>query len=110
MLRWQDGREVDLEIAQWQFGRRQFRANNPHSLPQAVLLRTLYYPGWRVRLDGGWIPTERTDLGQLQVTVPPGEHQVTVVYMGTAMDWIGRLGTTTTLLVTAAILGWRRTV
>ncbi len=110
LLRWEDGREADLEIIQWQFGRRQFRASNPNPLPQAVLLRMLYYPGWRVRLDGRWIPTERTDLGQLRVTIPPGDHHVTVIYLGTLMDWIGRLGTTITLLVTVAILRWKRTV
>lgn len=107
LLRWETVTSPDpapLAIEYWQLGRRQFRATNPTTLPQAVLLRTFYYPAWRVRLDNHWIPTERTGLGQLRVTIPPGDHTVTVVYLGTLMDWIGKAGSLVTLLLMLLLL------
>jgi hypothetical protein len=107
LLRWETitHQEPDpLVIEQWQLGRRQFRANNRTDIPQGVLLRTFYYPGWRVRLDHGWIPTERTGLGQLRVPIPPGDHTVTVVYLGTLMDWIGRAGSLVALVIMVLLI------
>ncbi len=107
LLRWEAVTHPEpdpLAIEHWQLGRRQFRANNRSTMPQGVLVRTFYYPAWRVRLDHRWIPTERTGQGQLRVTIPPGDHTVTVVYLGTMMDWIGRTGSLVTLLLTLLLL------
>jgi uncharacterized membrane protein YfhO len=92
-------------MQQWWYGVRRFTATNASASPQQVLLRTFYYPAWRVQLDGRFVPTEKTDLGQIQVTIPPGQHQVTVRYLGTLMDWIGRGASGLTII---GYLGWWR--
>jgi hypothetical protein len=105
LLVWQNGTVQNLEMQQWWYGVRRFTATNASASPQQVLLRTFYYPAWRVQLDGRFVPTEKTDLGQIQVTIPPGQHQVTVRYLGTLMDWIGRGASGLTII---GYLGWWR--
>ncbi len=98
LLQWQPDSEFPLEILAWDFGRRRFVATNPSDSDQRVVLRTFYYPAWRTQLDRHFQPTEKTADGQLAVTIPPGKHDVTVTYLGTPMDWLGRVGTGGTLL------------
>ncbi|MDX2272495.1 MAG: hypothetical protein NW237_11200 [Cyanobacteriota bacterium] len=79
-----------LQLQQWQFGIRRFQAINPSQENAVALVRTFYYPGWSVQMDGRRIPTEKTAEGQLQVTIPTGEHQVRITYQGTWADGLGR--------------------
>ncbi len=92
---------ADLQVERWSYGYRRFRAVNPTDQDQFVVLRTFYYPAWWVEIDGRFRAAERTGLGQLQVRIPPGSHQVQVRYLGTPMDWLGALltGLTGVLLV-----------
>jgi uncharacterized membrane protein YfhO len=90
-----------LEVEQWRYGYRRFRAVNPTDQDQWVVLRTFYYPAWRVQVDGRLTSAEHSGVGLLQVRIPPGSHQVQVRYLGTPMDWLGLLltGLTGVLLV-----------
>lgn len=111
LLRWQ-GDVVDfgqeqgnleplLEVEQWRYGYRRFWAVNPTNQDQWVVLRTFYYPAWRVQVDGRLTSAEHNGLGLLQVRIPPGDHRVQVRYLGTPADWIGWIltGLTGVLLV-----------
>ncbi|MGY2802587.1 hypothetical protein [Thermostichus sp. MS-CIW-37] len=111
LLRWQ-GDVVDfgqeqgnleplLEVEQWRYGYRRFRAVNPTDQDQWVVLRTFYYPAWRVQVDGRLTSAEHNGLGLLQVRIPPGDHRVQVRYLGTAAEWMGWIltGLTGVLLV-----------
>ncbi len=98
---------TSLEIQSWTFGYRQFQITNSTDQLRTVVLRTFYYPAWGVRLDDTPIPTTPTELGPIQVPIPPGSHQVTVRYRGTAMDWIGRGASLLTLGVAIGLgYGW----
>jgi hypothetical protein len=103
LLEWQDGALGSLTVDRWEYGLRQFHADNPTAEPQRVSLRTFYYPAWRLQIDGKSVETEKTAAGQLQVTIPPGAHRVTVRYLGTATDWLGR---SVTLLTAIGIVIW----
>lgn len=91
--------EADLQVERWSYGYRRFRAVNPTDRDQVVVLRTFYYPAWWVEMDGRLRPAERTELGQLQVRIPPGAHQIQVRYLGTPMDWLGGLLTGVTVVL-----------
>lgn len=111
LLRWQGdmvnfGREQSdleplLEVEQWRYGYRRFRAVNPTDQDQWVVLRTFYYPAWRVQVDGRLTSAEHSGVGLLQVRIPPGDHRVQVRYLGTAAEWMGWIltGLTGVLLV-----------
>ncbi|MCJ2542642.1 hypothetical protein [Thermostichus vulcanus] len=104
---------AELQVERWSYGYRRFRAVNPTDRDQWVALRTFYYPAWWVEMDGRLRPAEHTGLGQIQVRIPPGAHQIQVRYLGTPMDWLGGLltGLTGVLLVklrwVTALLGLR---
>jgi hypothetical protein len=89
LLSWKEGGQSGLDLRQWRFGYRQFQADNSQDQPRPVLLRMFYYPAWRIRVDDRWVTTEKSEQGQLQITIPPGQHQVQVAYLGTLADWLG---------------------
>ncbi len=89
LLSWKGGGDRGLDLTKWRFGYRQFQANNTQDQPRQVMLRMFYYPAWRIRLDDHWVTTEKSEQGQLQITIPPGQHQVQVAYLGTLADWLG---------------------
>ncbi|MFS8903843.1 hypothetical protein [Synechococcus sp. H60.4] len=92
LLQWQGEVEdpaARLQVEEWRYGYRRFRALNPTGQEQAVVLRTFYYPAWRVQIDGWFRAAEYNEPGLLQVRIPPGEHRVEVRYLGTAADWLG---------------------
>ena len=89
LVAWQTDLGGALEIERWEFGLRQFSATNPSPFPQRVELRTFYYPGWWVQVGETWESPEQNEIGQLQIRIPPGTHQITVRYLGTAMNWVG---------------------
>jgi hypothetical protein len=97
------GSVADVQILQWGYGFRRFNVNAPATAE--LLLRMLYYPAWFVQIDGKFVPLEVTQMGQLKVTVPEGNHLVEVSYLGTLSDWIGSGITVIALVVTA--VWWR---
>ncbi|GAB4215270.1 MAG: hypothetical protein OHK0012_15080 [Synechococcales cyanobacterium] len=106
LLAWQNQNAGSLTIQRWQFGLREFQADNQTRLSQILMLRTFDYPAWRVERDGQPIPRERSASGQLQVTVPPGSHQFRVVYGTTFWEQVGRILTVITLISTATAWIW----
>jgi len=73
--------------------------------PAASLLvvSQVFYPGWIARLDGQDVTLYRVD-GILQgVSVPPGVHQVELLFRPASFRW-GLLISVLTLLMTGAIL------
>ena len=102
LLQWQgEDPAALLQVEEWRYGYRRFRAVNPTGQEQSVVLRTFYYPAWRVQIDGRFRAAEHNEPGLLQVRIPPGEHRVEVRYLGTAADWLGWIltGVTGVLLV-----------
>ena len=64
LLEWREGGSQGFSSQHWEYGRRQFTANNSTPEPRSVLLRTFFYPGWLTWLDGRRIPTDRNEVGQ----------------------------------------------
>lgn len=90
LVAWQDGTTAQLTRDRWQFGKRQFSANNDRSTSQAAVLRTLYYPAWFARIDDApWQRADRTEDGRLRIWIPPGSHTVMVAYRGTFAERLG---------------------
>ncbi len=96
---------AELEVEQWRYGYRRFRAVNPTNRDQWVVLRTFYYPAWWVEIDGRLRAAEPAEWGQLQVRIPPGVHQIQVRYLGTPSDWLG-WGVTSLTVVLLLKLQW----
>ena len=65
---------------------------------------TLYFPGWRARLDGATeLPVyPSTNLGLLTVDLPPGRHELSVTWQGTSLQQVAALISEAGLLVLAA--------
>lgn len=114
LLEWQNDalNELDsarLDVVDWSFGRRRILANNPSDRPQSLNLHTFYYPAWSVRQvssSASWQAVDRASDGRLQVTVPPGQHELQVAYRGTDADRLGRgLSGLTAITLVAIALG-----
>lgn len=66
-----------------------------------ITFLTFYYPGWTAYVDGTQVPTDLAgDLALMTVTVPPGEHVVTLQFENTPPRI---LGTAITLLTIAGL-------
>ncbi|MBP0005919.1 MAG: hypothetical protein J7642_19745 [Cyanobacteria bacterium SBC] len=90
LVEWRDRGRDGLDVERWDFGIRQIIAENPTSGDRLLRLRTFDYPSWFVRLDrGAWRRVDRSIDGRIQVSVPPGSHQVTVSYRGTPAERLG---------------------
>jgi len=70
-----------------------------HYAPERVVLRTdgrragvvvltdAFYPGWKAELDGKAVPILRANLAFRGVAVPPGSHEIEMVYRPTSFRW-----------------------
>ncbi len=79
-----------------------------------IMFLTFYYPGWTAYIDGERVPIELTgDLALMTVSVPPGEHVVTLQFEDTAPRVAGTAITILTVAglvlygVTWAVRRWR---
>lgn len=79
----------------------------------AVVIRQLYFPGWRVEIDGTAVPQETLVMhvrgdGQMVVALPPGKGRI-VAYFDGPPGWRTR-ATVVAIVTTALIAGlWRIT-
>ena len=100
-------------LKQWQPGKRSFEVSNSSDKVQGIQLRTLYYPGWQFRLDeepwqsvqiGTIHGTQGHQTGLVEIPIPPGTHEVRVVYRGTWAEQRGTLVTCLTLGITIGLV------
>ncbi|MGK7912658.1 MAG: hypothetical protein AB4050_14455 [Synechococcus sp.] len=92
LLEWQEpdftpGTEITL--LRWSYGLRHFRATVSGEEPREIVLRTFFYPGWVTQLDKRPIQAGPNPEGQLQLSIPPGTHNITVRYRGTVAHRFG---------------------
>ncbi|MFP5318283.1 MAG: YfhO family protein [Acidimicrobiia bacterium] len=66
--------------------------------PSLVVVAEAHFPGWRATVDGEPAPVLKADGAFLGVAVPPGEHEVELVYGEPVAATVGRLVTGTTLV------------
>ncbi len=67
-----------------------------------LLLSDVYYPGWRVDVDGAPAELLRADYAFRAVLLPPGEHVVRMRFV--SPPW--RVGLAVSLLTWGAVIGW----
>ncbi|HYT93795.1 MAG TPA: YfhO family protein, partial [Gemmataceae bacterium] len=72
-----------------------------------LVLGDVYYPGWRVRIDGQPTHIYRTDSVLRGVVVPPGKHVVEFVYRPRSLAH-GLAITGVAALLLLGLLVWRR--
>jgi hypothetical protein len=70
--------------------------------------RQLYFPGWVARLNGTPIPLGPSKAGNIQLTVEPGRHELTLRFEDTAPRLAGKLITAVSLVSALLILCFAR--
>lgn len=94
-----EGDATKIKIPHWQFGYRQLFVDSPNGdRPYKLELRTFYYPGWHIEIDGRTAPTQANDAGQIVVYMQPGKHEIAIAYLGTKAEWLGYLVTGVVIL------------
>ena len=78
--------------------------------PMTATLPNFYFPAWQVRIDDHTVEAfPHTSLGLLGVTVPAGEHRLSVIWEATASIWLGRIAWAAVWLALAWLFRrWRR--
>ncbi|MFQ5398062.1 MAG: hypothetical protein ACE5E7_00535 [Anaerolineae bacterium] len=86
-----------------------WRADLQFNLPQAasITFESHYFPGWTARVNGRPVPITPDKQGRLRLTVPAGEHQVTVAWTRTPVRWLADGVTAVAILSLLAALFWR---
>ncbi|MCA9947897.1 MAG: hypothetical protein KC449_30655, partial [Anaerolineales bacterium] len=77
---------------------------------QTLTFASHIFPGWQARLDCERWPASADARGQLQVTVPPGDHQLTVQFGRTPVRWLADFLSLAGLMVCLWLVilrGWR---
>ncbi len=80
------------------------------STESTIVFRPLYYPGWVARVDGERAALAPASTGNLQLTLAPGEHSVTLGFEDTWPRAVGKTLSAISVLVWIGIslLGRRR--
>ncbi len=74
-----------------------------------VRIHELYFPGWRVRVDGEPVPVYVSDPhGLLEVDVPAGRHRIDARMSATPARTAGAILSWATLLLVAGLIVWPR--
>jgi hypothetical protein len=98
-----DPGSADVEIES--IGDTVFRVQTPDTLE--LSFRQFYFPGWAALIDG--TPVEvfpKSDLGLLTVTIPPGDHTITLYWVGTTAQNIAPILSLASLAL-VGILSWK---
>lgn len=69
-----------------------------------VKFRTLYFPGWQARLDGQLATLSPNDEGHMQVTIAPGEHDLSLMLESTPPRTAGKIVSSLSLLAFAVVI------
>lgn len=59
--------------------------------PARLRFRTSYFPGWTAVLDGREVATELGRLGEIQLSVPPGNHELKLEFRATPARFLSAL-------------------
>jgi hypothetical protein len=91
------------------YGAERVVANSSASQRSLLVLSDVFYPGWKVTVDGHPAPVERVDYLLRGVPLAPGTHRVEFRYQPASFraGWIVSLLATLTVLA-VALVGWRR--
>ena len=74
--------------------------------PTTVVLHVLYFPGWKVHVDGNEVPAfAATPRGLLGFEVPEGVHTVQARFEDTPLRWESEVGSWLSGVVLLAIVG-----
>ena len=69
-----------------------------------VKFRTLYFPGWIARLDGNLVPIAPCEEGHIQLSIPPGEHTLTLSFEDTGPRTAGKIISALSLIASFAVV------
>lgn len=72
--------------------------------PGTLVIADTWYPGWVATLDGSAVPIERADLIYRAISLPPGEHAVTLHYQPTRLLVLLGVSVVSLLLVVVGAL------
>jgi uncharacterized membrane protein len=72
-----------------------------------IALRPLYFPGWVARVDTGRIEIAPGADGHVQLSIEPGEHELTLRFEDTWPRTLGKLVSAVSVLIFLAVL-WRK--
>ncbi len=119
--RWAIGREpsdgsspaglpgVDLSVTPQQLGYTGSRYRVEAAEAATLIWHRFYFPSWQITVDGDAVETTPSgDLGLLSVRIPPGQHEVQLVWSATPAVHAGRLLTLIGWLLLLALLWYGR--
>lgn len=69
-----------------------------------ILDKTIFYPGWKARVDGAEVPIEFQDInyrGLITFKVPAGEHNIEVVYAQSKLQQLSNILSVITIALVA---------
>ena len=94
-----------IHVERWTAEEKQVRVSS--RVPLQVSLRVLIYPAWRVEVNGTAVTPERPeDSGQMIVSVPAGESQISVRFLRTKDRTFGGVLSAASLAATLILLCW----
>jgi hypothetical protein len=76
-----------VKVQRWSEEEKQLQVNS--AVPAKLLLKLYAYPAWEVRVDGSPTYYDTTYSGQINVELPPGRHDVKVLFTRTEDRTIG---------------------
>ena len=97
-----------LKVTQWAEEEKKIQVAS--ATPASLVLKLYDYPAWKVQIDRADAPHEPTYSGQVKVDLPPGRHEIRVVFTRTPDRTLGIVISflTAAALVTFAFFDERR--
>jgi uncharacterized membrane protein YfhO len=85
-----------------------WRVKTSGARASVVVVAAAWFPGWEAHVDGKQVPVLIADGAFLGVAVPPGEHEIVLVYKKPVTAAVGLAITGATLLGVILFLPSRR--
>lgn len=98
-----------VEIEKWNFQEHRYTINTRED--SQIVDNTLYFPGWKVWVDGKEMPINYQDLnwrGMITYPVPVGEHQVVVKFTRTRIRLLADLISLISLISLIGLIGLKK--
>jgi hypothetical protein len=97
-----------VKILSLHFSPHRLRFETDAGAPAIVVVAQVFYHPWRAYVDGKPVPLWRANYAFQALAIPPGKHQVSVVYEDKTFFWGAVLSLISLLLCAAAWFRWRR--